>query len=1064
MHRPDSKEPPPKSEREDAAVSTTEPDVPEEPEPEPWTPERAQEWNAYYDIYVILGVLLLVFIASANRITNSGIWSRLQVGRQIAAKAGPITTDPFSFTEAGKPWVNVPWLFDWAHAGVFKVASDLSPSDPSDPAGSAAKADQFGAGALVAMDALFRLATALFVLRIRRKGPGSWWSAVCVALALGAVLSPAGVVIGGVAGPGVVAPATWGLLLFAIELWLIHKSTVMGGRNAVFALVPLFALWANVDESFLIGLLVLGAATIGEAFAPAVRPEDDVRRLGLPSALIAFGLSALACLANPSIHGAFVAGVEPFLSLLHPSTDAVTIDQLSFFGSRLQAQAGAGARSLQAYYLILVAVGVGSFLLNRRRFSLGRFLVFALTAVLWGVFLRYGPEFALVFAAVLSLNGQEWYQDQFGTRGRVGWNWSMWSVGGRAVTIVLVFACVAKALTGFNTLFGDTRFGFGFDTGDFAFEAADFLKSAKITGNVLNTTVAQGDAIVWRAYPVRKSFIDNRQNLFPQELRNKLQQIREALREDDKDAWKPLLDGFDVSTVMIEPEGAPNTVRALSQSPNWIPYYDDGDVMLFGRTDAPEADVAFFVGNRLDPDSRAYKVVKPTPAADRPPTPITWMDDVFQWRTFERPQPHTQSARRWLASPDATQTVVNVPDPARCLLAIREARTALASKPDDTQAFRILVTAYRFLMSDETALLAGLKLTPENAAQIAQLSPNPGLLPIRYRQRVTALTYALQTTPKAKTQQERRELQALNMELFQLYSSVNSIDVARDRLQAAFDLLGAGDATPEQKTEVSQQLAQLDERIKQVLEARDQMAVEQQPNPVALANFLASQGLPGEAIHELEEADRTGANPALVKPRLVDLYCETGQPEKAIEQFSTGTINDPTFGSEPGQAALRQARAYALLGNTEYAATLIEKYASPALRYDRGARSMATAAGLLRGEIKGSTATLLDLPEKIRAQSQWEFEAGLYRLESGTPADASDHFTKSLTLWPTVPLRPIAAYYLEKLGKPVPPPPEAPSAREPADSVKKGDDAKKPDEKSDAAEKPKETSGDATKK
>src|SRR4051794_4104272 len=81
------------------------------PEPEPWTAERVTEWNAYYDLYVILGVLLLAFVASANRITHASIWSQLQVGRLIMARSAPVTTDPLTYTEGGKPWVNVPWLF-----------------------------------------------------------------------------------------------------------------------------------------------------------------------------------------------------------------------------------------------------------------------------------------------------------------------------------------------------------------------------------------------------------------------------------------------------------------------------------------------------------------------------------------------------------------------------------------------------------------------------------------------------------------------------------------------------------------------------------------------------------------------------------------------------------------------------------------------------------------------------------------------------------------------------------------------------------------------------------------
>src|SRR5206468_213050 len=111
----------------------------EEPEPQPWTTERVVEWNAYYDVYVMLAVLLLAFIVSANRISHSSIWTQLQLGNAIAAKTAPVTTDPFSYTEGGKSWVNIPWLFQWSHAALFAAAGELSPSDPNDAQATAAK-------------------------------------------------------------------------------------------------------------------------------------------------------------------------------------------------------------------------------------------------------------------------------------------------------------------------------------------------------------------------------------------------------------------------------------------------------------------------------------------------------------------------------------------------------------------------------------------------------------------------------------------------------------------------------------------------------------------------------------------------------------------------------------------------------------------------------------------------------------------------------------------------------------------------------------------------------------
>ena len=68
----------------------------------------------------------------------------------------------------------------------------------------------------------------------------------------------------------------------------------------------------------------------------------------------------------------------------------LTVDQLSVFGRQSwtffneQLANEGGYRLYVAYYVALVGLGLASFALNRRRFSPGRFLVFAVAALLWG--------------------------------------------------------------------------------------------------------------------------------------------------------------------------------------------------------------------------------------------------------------------------------------------------------------------------------------------------------------------------------------------------------------------------------------------------------------------------------------------------------------------------------------------------------------------------------------------------------------------------------------------------------------------------------------------------------
>ena len=1028
------------------AVSEADADAETVPQPEPWTPERVTEWNAYYDIYVMLAVLLLAFVVSSVRVdeNNPLLWTHLKTGELTAQQSYPVVSDTFSYSETGTRWVNIPWLFQWSHAAIFRLVRDLVPPDPADPTANQASAEQLAIGVLIGINALARLITAWILLKIRRPGPGLWWSAVCVALALGAVVAPFRILPGGIAGPGIVAPSTWGMLLLAIAMLLLHRAYNEGRRGALCGMVPLFLVWVNLDESFIVGLLILAAAAVGRVldgrsaltlvrrsagsltddFSDEEKPRAEIRPVSTSGGLVVLALCVAVCLANPSTYRVFLTSMAPLLSVFGPKTETFPFGEISFFGNQIQKQFPSDWYWFTGSYVLMVAIGLSSFLLNVRRFAWSRFLPFAVIAVLWAILIGYRQEFAIVFAAVTAINGQEWYHDRFGTQGRLGFLPTLWSTGGRLVTLAALFFGVSAAITGWRRQPDEPRFGFSYDANDFAFEAADYLaRQQDIKGNVLNTTAAQGDALIWKAYPARRTFIDGR-NVFTNEKLEELHHLRVAIRDDAADDWKPALDRYDITAVMIDLAGASGSVetyKRLTKSPNWIPFYDDGRVVVFGRADAPEPDLATFKNNRLVPELRAYRVVQSVPAADRPPTPTSWIDDFFQNRLASRPQTHTNAARRWLQGGMQEGDQPMLPDPARCLLAIREARTALAKNPDDWVAYRLLHAAYRFLAQAETAILSGIPLDRQNQSRVSALVPNIDVLSLRFQQRITALNYAILTTPPPRTVEARRELQALNMELFQLFLRAKYIDLARDRLQIVLDQIQPGDfPTPEAETHYRQQLDQLNQRVKQVEDNLVELQVERQGGPVEKAIAARNQGAPGLAIGELEEANRGNMSPLIVKPQLVDMFCFTGQPDRAVELLSTGASEDPNLGTEPGTSFLRQGQVYFLLGNYTTAAHLWQERAIPRLRFDRSMRALSMAQVLTRGQLTHATNINLILPSLVSRQAYWEYELALCLLESGSPDGAADYFTRALKLVPELTVRPIIAYYLEKLGKPVP--------------------------------------------
>jgi tetratricopeptide (TPR) repeat protein len=1025
---------------------------PEAPAPEPWTAERVAEWNRYYDLYVAAAVLFLVALGAAHKILTSSLWPTLQAGRLATARGWPMLTDLFSFTRLDKPWVNIPWLFGWLNSLIYDLGRGLTraPIRPADAA-TASRPDQVAAGLLVAVNIAVRTLTALVLLGLRRPGPGLWWVAICVALALGGMIVPApsgvgppvAASLGGVAGIPDVEPTSWGLLLLALELAFLHQAINLGRPRALAALVPLFLAWANVDESFLMGLLVLAATAVGRlADRPAAKqpgPEPGAPSFGRLMAWL--GACAAACLVNPSLWRVYPAALSPFLALFQSGPE-MTLDQLSFFGRESGAfydRMAPNARWIFiGYYVVVVAAVLASFVLNRRNFRLARFLPLAIVAVLWAALRRLDGEFALVGAATLALNGQEWYHDRYGVQGRLGAGWAAWSVGGRALTLIAVFLLVVKGLTGYGTAGEAIPLGLGVNPDDFPFEAADYLKTAPFRGNVLNLDLAEGDALIWRAWPEnpatwaqnpgRRTFIDSRRHLFPDSLRAELRELRRALAEDDATVWVQALDRYQVSAVLLSIARHPGVYGGLQRSPNWIEFYDDGTSVLFGRVDegspgfeALKADQGFFRQNPLNADALVYKRRINVPSVSQTPTPVSWLDSFFRTRALTTTQPHVKAADRWLHFRWGDST--SPPDPAHCLMAIREARTALAHNPDDTDAFRILNLAYFFLSTREQALVQG-----------AGADPTPIAL-FRYRQRAAALNSAIRTTPPPTNEAARHELGSLHMQLAEMYRSLNYLDLERDQLELGSDFI-RGDDFPAAERE---RLAQLNERLDEAQRQLQDFAAEQQASPLQLANRAMAMGMPGYAIAKLEQAEEQGMNLATVKWQLVDLYTQVGLPDKTFELVTN--LDDPGLYTGPGTPAHRQATDSFLIGDYTHAKDLWRRALSQ-LRGTEAMQAMAAARSLIQGEAKGATATFREVPGLVNEEATWEYELGLCLLEAGNPeiegdtTDAGDHMAKALQLQPRLSIRPLLEYYLKKLDKPIPPVPEGELAK-PADGPAK---------------------------
>jgi tetratricopeptide (TPR) repeat protein len=367
---------------------------------------------------------------------------------------------------------------------------------------------------------------------------------------------------------------------------------------------------------------------------------------------------------------------------------------------------------------------------------------------------------------------------------------------------------------------------------------------------------------------------------------------------------------------------------------------------------------------------------------------------------------------RWLneRNPDPTQPV----DLANVLLAVGEAHTALAQNPDDTAAWRLLAASYRELTRGEGAIFE------------RETGSIPAVyLGFRLRQQIAALHFAIQSTPPAQDAGSRTLLADLHRGLANLYQEQQYYDLARDQLAAARSLYPADLWTAEDQT----RLDQLTEAVEQVRTELDRLVEEQQASPLQLIDPALQNGCLGLAIEKLDEAEATGLAQGPLRAQLVDLYCLAGWPDRALEVIDTGNVEDPALNTGPGSASYRSGTVYLLLGNYDVTTSLWLR-AARQVQGLMSAQSLEATRSFLRGLVREAADQMQEFPELERTRSQWEAELGLVLLEAGQPSLAGERMEAALKLNPAHPLRPILAYYLQKIGREVPPPPEPPAKTE----------------------------------
>jgi hypothetical protein len=215
----------------------------------------------------LAAVLLMSVIPVTSAVRDPDFWWHLRAGQLILDQRGLLGTDPFTYTVSDHHWVMHEWLTEVLFAGLHRAG---------------------GLGLIVVtLSAVTMAGIVCIALRARlplpalgRDGPPAWRRVGPVPIGVGILLA----VIAGypIWGPRAQMET---FALTCLTLYLVERHLRLGGR-AVWALVPIFAIWGNLHSGFTIGAGFMGVILVTEVVAHRFKwagraPRERVRTLGL---------------------------------------------------------------------------------------------------------------------------------------------------------------------------------------------------------------------------------------------------------------------------------------------------------------------------------------------------------------------------------------------------------------------------------------------------------------------------------------------------------------------------------------------------------------------------------------------------------------------------------------------------------------------------------------------------------------------------------------------------------------------------------------------------------------
>ncbi|MGB0125145.1 MAG: hypothetical protein WA400_07160 [Silvibacterium sp.] len=486
---------------------------------------RSNFWRRLFSFPAMLMAILFAspFFASLDVqrggpvMRDPDIWWHLRNAQILLSTHHFIRQDLYSFTTSGQPWINPEWLAEIPYYFGFRLFGER--------------------GIFLVMLAAVELFIAGMLVRcyLRSRDISSAFLATWIAVLLAAVNI----------GPRTIL---FGWLCFLGEMFVLEAFR--RGRDHLWLLIPIYALWINLHGSWLIGyaffVLFVASGTAGGTWGSIEAVKWTPAQL---KKLMAVGAASVAALFVNPYGWRLVA--YPFNMLLHQRLNLAVVDEWR-------------SVSFQSFYGVVVFVLASAmlvFTLARRRSWPLYELLFALLAVYVG--LSHKRFLFLIGMIVCPMMTVE-------LAGLVFAPYDAKKDNKQVLNVVLMagflFFAIRHVPTSAKLHVAEAEY--------FPVKALPALENSCSGEHTLNQ-YEWGGFLIWhaRGTPV---FVDSRTDIF--EYYGVLADYLKAANMDDSLA---ILDRYRVGCVLLSPGS--QLVYLLQHTPGWRTQYEDGTATLLVR-------------------------------------------------------------------------------------------------------------------------------------------------------------------------------------------------------------------------------------------------------------------------------------------------------------------------------------------------------------------------------------------------------------------------------------------------------------------------------------------------